>query len=100
MDEPWKIEILSPAVRDLRTISRELGDDGYDEIIQDIIDLEETLSPLGHLRLRGTKSDYRTSVRCGRSSSPRVRTRCACTTSRAGIKSMADADDHARARTR
>jgi hypothetical protein len=57
MAELWKIEILSPADRDLKTIARELGNDVYDEILQDIMDLEEDPLPPGHLHLRGTKSD-------------------------------------------
>lgn len=59
MADAWKIEIAKSAERDLDQIAEDLGDDAYDEILQDILDLEEDPTPDGSIHLRGTKDHYR-----------------------------------------
>ena len=59
MADPWQIDIQRGAKRDLDQLAKELGDVAYDQILEDILDLQEDPLPPGHVRLKGTRDSYR-----------------------------------------
>ena len=59
MADQWQIEFLAAAQRELDQLADAAGDDAYDEILRDILDLEENPLPPGSVHLRGTKDFYR-----------------------------------------
>ena len=55
----WTVEILPKAQRVLDSFRREYGDNAYQEVLQQILDLEEDPTPPHAERLRRTKDLYR-----------------------------------------